>query len=359
MITRRALTWSLLATVAPVASGCRDTEFLHYVNQPASAVYHKEKSVSDIVVPPLDILWLIDNSGSMEEEQSVISRSTATFMQNFTSVPALKWNMGLLSSDAADDPRLGFTSTTVLNYNTPNPTGVFAAAVGQLGTGGDTTERFFAPLLNNLLGRPRPASPFSQGWTNPNPGTPVAFKQANSTLAIILVTDTYDHSDITPDSFLQQLQPVAGRNNDLLIYGVFSATDFGCTYTDEDWNYAGSVYEAVINRTHGKYYKLCVDDFGPDLSKLTQDIVKRGVKPRIFLDSRPRQGTLKISYKGADIPGGPTESGGLWLYDPRINAIVFESSDSIPAGADALSIDYQVDNGFDPLTTPTIPHLGS
>src|SRR4051812_39209706 len=46
----------------------------------------------------LDILWVIDNSGSMQQHQQNVIDNTEKFMKAFTKKSHLDWQMGLLSS---------------------------------------------------------------------------------------------------------------------------------------------------------------------------------------------------------------------------------------------------------------------
>ena len=56
----------------------------------------------------VDILWVIDNSGSMSSYQNDVIRHTDKFMNEFTSAGRIDWRMGLISSDESEEPYLGF-----------------------------------------------------------------------------------------------------------------------------------------------------------------------------------------------------------------------------------------------------------
>jgi hypothetical protein len=116
---------------------------------------------------------------------------------------------------------------------------------------------------------------------------------------------------------------------------------------DTDWNYAGSTFEQIITATHGQAYSLCDGDFGAQLSAIGDDLVSRVDHPRIYLASRPLTNTIKVSFLGRDLPGGPQSKGGLWSYDYNLNAVVFYDVDfAIDAGdADEVQVTYTPDDG--------------
>ena len=83
---------------------------------------------------PVDILWVVDNSGSMSSSQQNLISNTSAFINQLVVGNAPKWKLGLISTDTTNAPFIGFTPSTALNYQTPNAPGLFQAAVALLGT---------------------------------------------------------------------------------------------------------------------------------------------------------------------------------------------------------------------------------
>src|SRR4051794_7209298 len=100
MTRARSRTLAILVLIAALASGCRSDDLL-YLHEPqmgpSHALSHKIKDISGN--SDVDILWVIDNSGSMKEYQQHVIINTLAFMQNFTANTGLRWKMGLLSTD--------------------------------------------------------------------------------------------------------------------------------------------------------------------------------------------------------------------------------------------------------------------
>ncbi len=130
-----------------------------------------------------------------------------------------------------------------------------------------------------------------------------------------------------------------GDPKKIVIYGVFAATDFSCQ-TQEGLKYAGSPFETLINQTKGKVYKLC-GDFGTNLADLSRDLVTRVENPYIALPDRPQTSTLRVIYKGKDLPGGPVDFGGYWIYDFDLNRIVFHNLAFAPGDDEEVTVTYE------------------
>jgi hypothetical protein len=99
---------------------------------------------------------------------------------------------------------------------------------------------------------------------------------------------------------------------------------------------------------NGKNYKLC-EDFGPGLAEMGKILVQLSISPKIFLEARPRAGTVKITYQGRVLPPGPKAEGGFWVYDPQLNAILFHDLDFAGSNnsVEDVQVSYLEDSGQD------------
>jgi hypothetical protein len=308
-----------------VATGCgRKTDFLHFILdvplQTFSGV-HKLKELQG--ENKVDILWTVDNSGSMGSYQKELMQNSDAFIRDFANGGGLDWKMGVISSTITEAPVIGFTNSTLLTQQTPDGADLFQRAIRRLGTGGADIEEFFAPIERHLT-------------TFPD------FLRKNSVLALIIITDAPDQGRVKAAAFLNLLKRLKGDLKRVVTYGVFASNDFGCTRTDGNWDYAGSDYEKVIEATKGKKFKLCDTPFGKNLAELGIDLVTRIKRPFIQLKDRPVISSLRVSYLDQDLPGGPKESGGLWMYDFDMNRVAFHSLDFAPGDNEEVTIRYDV-----------------
>ncbi len=312
-------------------SGCYEEGYLfEQVQKPSkkSDVSHKLKQLQGNSL--VDILWVIDNSGSMMPHQQNVIRNTQVFMNQFVQGGnLLNWKMGLISTDRSEQPYVGFRPGPDLTSQTPDATLVFQRAVGRLGTSGSATEEGFEPMLNTLQ-------------THPD------FMRPRATLAVIFVTDAQEQGNQSVAGVLAELgkmKPLA----EVVSYGIFWTGDQGCGSNsgEDDWNLRGSRYGEFIDKTKGKSYALCTNNFGANLADLGKDLVSRITSPKLYLDSVPRSSTLKVYYKGRLIPGGLPGSGGFWYFDTKLNAIIFHDLSFAPGDDESVRVVYDEDNGQD------------
>ncbi len=306
-------------------AGCqRGDQYLHHVVQPTPEVFNFNHKLKELQGETrVDILMVIDNSGSMGQHQQNVIRNADLFMQEFTkNQKILDWRMGLISTDVREKPYIGFEVGNFLDKNTPSPVAAFSAAVNRLGTNGDSTEKPWGALQKVLLDNP-------------------AWARKGAILALIVITDAPDQSQISSRDFVQFLTQIKSNPQQLVGYGVYGATDWNCPNSGESLRYVGSVYETFAQAVKGKNYPLCAADFGNNLADLGKDLVKRVKSPRIALTMRPQIETIHVRWKDKDLKGGPKADGGVWQYDFDLNSIVFHDLDFAPDENEEVVISYE------------------
>lgn len=320
---------ALCAIALGIFACARNTDFLHHVlPQPLSEETVGSYYVKDIVGGSMvDVIWVIDNSGSMYDDQQIIIANTALFMDEFTKKNNIDWKMGLLSTDTDNVPYVGFDPLEPLNTHTANPVPVFQDAVSRLGTGGDIYEKFYDPIEKAITDYPK-------------------FLRPHAALALIHVSDAPEQSMQSTQQFLDFLAKQKNTLKRVLGYGVLWPQEW-CTDSsgDDSFYLAGSRYEEFFGAVKGKTYALCRKDFGKDLADLGKSIVNLTMSPRIPLTKRPRPKSIRVVHKGVDLPGGLKEEGGFWLYDFDLNAILFHDLDFAPGDQEEVQVIYREDNG--------------
>ncbi|MFN7685106.1 MAG: hypothetical protein ACK5QT_06805 [Oligoflexia bacterium] len=310
-------------------SGCGSNEgyLFRRVEAPSkkSDVSHKLKQLQGNTL--VDILWVIDNSGSMGTHQQNVIRNTQIFMDQFVQGGnPLNWKMGLVSTDTDDAPYVGFDASSQLNSQTPDAALVFQGAVGRLGDTGSYVEEGFAPVLQALRDYP-------------------GFLRPRANLAIIFVTDAKEQGRLPLKSVLSELAQLKPLS-EVVSYGIFWTTDLGCgPNSEDDWILQGSRYGDFIAETKGKAYPLCTNNFGSNLADLGKDLVSRITSPKLFLETVPRTSTLQVLYKDKPVPSGLPGSGGYWYFDQGLNAIVFHDMSFAPGEDESVRVVYDEDNG--------------
>ena len=322
----------LLALMACEGAG----DYVHYDKPPEIVRSAKTYALRDIVRDArIDILWVVDNSGSMGDIQANIVQNAALFMQEFTKDNIMKWRMGVMSTDKSQKPFLGFEAS--FNNGTADPVVNFQQAIDSLGTNGDYSEYVFYNTSRGLV----LTSPFNH------------FYRPQAHLAVIMVTDEPEQSEkdfgaqFETLTFLDSLRAMKAPDKIIRFYGAFQFPDlqdcsgYGDGYTD-------SPFEKIINLTDGIHMSACVPDFGKKMAEIGRDIVSIVDTPRLLLEHRPVIKTIKVLYNGVELPSGKEEDGGYWYYSKYFNTVNFYNLEFAPdVSTSDIQIKYDVDDGFD------------
>jgi hypothetical protein len=115
----------------------------------------------------VDLLWIVDNSCSMEQEQNNVAAAGAE-MVSLLSTTQLSWRLGLMSTDPAVNGNIGCCGVNGFTPSSPRATAeaasqAWAAAVDGLGTGGSGEEQgatLGLTAINNLSPASAAEDPF-------------------------------------------------------------------------------------------------------------------------------------------------------------------------------------------------------
>jgi hypothetical protein len=270
----------------------------------------------------VDILWVIDNSGSMGSYQANVINNLDAFMTAFAPSSTLHWRMGLISTSLYEQPYMGFDS--VVDWTTPDSGKVFADAMSKLGTGGDSNEQSFAPTLNALAQYPtflRPGAFFVQ----------------------VIVSDELEdegrRSNVSPTSYLSQIHQLMHADDRFAVFGIFLAGGSN--------NWSNNSYDDVVKATGGSEYDIEATNYNDLLTKLGHDLVARTstIDPVIVLDRRPKPETILVKYKGRELRPGPAIAGGEWTYDPEYNLIRLNNPSLINSTQRDVNVSFEVADG--------------
>lgn len=327
----------------------RDTEYVIFEEPAAkiadieidSRVYPLEGLFSENKV---DILFVIDNSGSMSAIQKNVADNAKIFIEKFAQNSIIDWKIGIISTDDKEDPYLGFKSpfgASLIDVADPNTFSSvvkqFAAAVNSLGTRGSAFELTFSNVIRAL-----------DEWQGLNSQHP-KFHRKTAHLAVIMITDEEEQSgNFTVNEVLLNLEKRLYGGRQLRFYGAFDAGDLtGCRQSTYTLQYKNSRFEEAITQTNGFAFSACIEDFGGQLARVGEDIVSLIKLPSLVLRNRPIIKTIKIIYKGEELKPGNIKDGGYWYYDYNTNTINFYSIDFVDDILnDSIIIDFDVDDGI-------------
>ena len=257
---------------------------------PLSQLYNQEKNLK-ISKPQLDVLFVIDNSGSMRGHQNNLRRQMMGFIDALREFNSLDFHMGVITTDSYKfvAPYVTHESHDLISK---------VEQMVNVGTSGDYTEKVFDPLMGSL-----------------NSSEQRGFYRKDALLNIIFVTDADDQS-ATYDSLsaYEGLLSFKNRNPDKIsVVGVYipegEKTRIGC---DRDGVSAPKRLGNFLKLTQGWGVSLCDDNFGPEFKRRTLELVEKLRHIVIPLEFPPDLETLKIFYGGKLVPKNVN-----WSYNPE------------------------------------------
>ena len=337
-------------------SGCNgeNADYLFHETLPVEQRDKREYPLSLLEADKnIDVLLVIDNSGSMGGIQQSVIKNARLFFEKFAKQSYINWKVGLISTDERDDPYIGFDNSldyTMVDFQDPasfeRVISRFQGAVSRLGTNGSASEYTFynvkrvLDLYDGVSRSPR-------------------FLREKSHLVVIMLTDEEEQSKtvrgVNPQqyeapNFYNELSRYINSNNILRFYGAFNHKELkGCENMGSYWNepWKGNAFDQIISLSQGFYISPCTADFGKDLARIGQDIVSLIGLPSLLLRRRPLVETLKVFYKGELLPAGPKDEGGFWFYEEESNTINFYDMDFVDDfERDHFVIDFEVDDGI-------------
>ena len=297
-------------------------------------VLPEEKVIQDntqVFDPKVDILFVVDNSGSMSTHQSNLSRNVAKFTSTFTKSSVLDYNIGIITTDMMGSswgtrkPCCGqlVGSIRIVNKNIPNSDRVLADNF-LVGTDGSATEASFDPVVAAL------SAPNLTGWNS-------GFYRQDASFVVIFLTDAEDQSNnTTPQGLYDFLVNLKNGNaTKVLAYGVIVPTGDTSRCERDEYRTTPARIErflSLVQNNKNNIMNICDQDYGTRLADMAKDIVSK-VGNIIYLDRAPDLNSIRVTYGSIELPED-YEYG--WSFDPKRNAIILGSKinwSSQPSGS--------------------------
>ena len=275
----------------------------------------------------VDILWVIDNSGSMKNERTKLQGHFDRFLQELLSLK-VNFQMGVISTDANDGAKLRGTVKIIKN-TTPDIRAAFLANT----TFPDSRVRWAQGLRMAQLAVSPP---------NTDPGGPNAgFIRPNAALALIVVSDADDNSYGDPAYYARVFRSIRGKGNENLVSfsTIAGTTPNGCFPPGEQIYFGGLAdpafrYSAVSSKTGGVVGSICDVSFENTLVRIAQAL---NTLRRVFpLSIVPTPGSISVTVNGVPIAQDIVNG---WQYRADTQSIGFLGNYVPPPGA-IIRIEY-------------------
>lgn len=300
------------------------------------------EQASTYVPRQLDVLFVIDNSGSMSSSQANLASNFPSFINYFKS-KGFDYHIGVTTSDSfygdqfvndgcslCNLEQTRFKSGTtpkiyVINNQTLNLESVFASNVN-VGTGGSGDERAFssfkAALTSNLNS---------------------SFRRSDAYLAVIIVSDEEDfshnsvnmnenysnpglHTVASYKTFLEGY--TSGVSSEDFSVSTISILDSACRTSLGSGRKIGTRYMQLADLTGGTKNSIC-ESFNGLLDNISNSIASQ-IVAQFALTRIPQESSIRVLVDGVLLPNDATNG---WSYDSATNTITIKGTYTPQAGA--------------------------
>ncbi|MBX2796952.1 MAG: VWA domain-containing protein [Myxococcales bacterium] len=320
------------ALLVALCAGCTQEALLR--SEAATA------SLPDLAPPPLlgrahtdrisqlppsraDVLFVVDNSSSMSDEQSTLAANFPR-MLSWLQTSGVDWHLGVVATDMTDGAHRGRLVAGAgqrwLEPTTARVGETFASMV-QLGTEGSGFEQGRAAAYTALETRSR--------------GHNSGFLRDDASLHVIVVSDEDDTSGEAPialQDFVAFLQDYRPRQRDVTFSSIVGPR-LGCDSASSP----GTEYQAVTEQVGGVFWPICLEPWSTVMEELGRLAV--GLSSEFFLSQVPLVHTLQVQVIDGDAVT-TTVPDDDYRYVGSRNSIVF--TEIVPPAGAVVEVRYEV-----------------
>lgn len=251
----------------------------------------------------VDVLFIVDNSRSMYEEQVKLGNRLDAFINNLA---RLDWRIAVTTTDTSDGPFgvkgslvniTGQGSEKFITKNTPNYRNAFLKTVVRKELLDCTN-----PNCPSNDERPLEAAIMAMGKSNSDNA---GFFRKDADLAIVVLSDEDERSNgagaVSTEVVLQTFRAIFGTRKTLSVYGIIiQPGDDVCLQEALLTNSAffGYSVSTLAARTEGVTGSICANDYSGTLSSIGGRVVE--LVKSVNLSKRPRPDTIQVQVTPAD-----------------------------------------------------------
>jgi len=259
-----------------------------------------------------DILFVIDDSASMTEEQVRLQANFASLLDTIVEAEA-DFQIGIVTTDTTSD-QAGLLRGGAITADDPQIENKLKIAL-EVGTDGDRDEQGLRAMQMAVDGR--------------NAG----FPRDNAMRSVILVSDEDDESSGEVASFILSLA-TAAEGSQYGLHGIVGDLPNGCA-TGTSAAAPGARYIEAIETLNGHRESICADDYSAVLERVGLDVA--GLPDTFVLTQIPGVDSIDVFVDEVEIPQRDRDG---WIYDPAENAVVFTGR-AIPRPGMLIGVNYQ------------------
>lgn len=280
--------------------------------------------IVQVTTPSVDVLWVVDNSGSMDAEQTQLADNFPVFMPYFLG-SGLDYHIGVTSTDMKNNGENGRlvaadNGDTWIDVDSNNPEAMFIQ-MARLGIGGSPTEKGRFAAFKALETHKNGAN---QGFLRDDRGAGI------HTIVVSDEPDLTQADDITKAEFIEWMNDLRPDNPELTTFSSIVNPPGGGIARP-----SGIDYLEITDGVGGIKWDIGSDNWISVLEQLA--IQAAGLKREYFLSQLPVDSTIEVQVQA---PDGDVITGQDWEYSVQRNSIMFETF--VPEPLSQVLIQYTV-----------------
>ena len=265
----------------------------------------------------VDILFVVDNSGSMSSNQTNLKNNFDAFMAVFVSA-GVDYHVAIITTDQSE-----FVGS-IITPATPDPIGEFENQVDLIGYSGYAIEKglWFA-YVSTTTG-------------DASSSSSVGFLRESARLVVVYISDEQDasttvsygggSSTMTPSDYSGSLLSLKSSSDLVIAHAVAGDYPGGCS-TNGGAQFGDGYYD-VVTDLGGTFMSICDDDWSVTMDTLARESMAILSFP---LSASPIENTLTVSVDGVLSIN--------WIYDSSANSVTFTVA---PGDGSSIDIQYAV-----------------
>jgi len=265
----------------------------------------------------VDILFVIDNSGSMGSNQTNIKNNFDTFMNAFTAA-GVSYQIALITTDSSS-----FVGDVITNA-TADPVTAFNDQIDSIGTRGSAHEKgLWYAYESTTTG-------------DASPGSATGFQRSAARLVVVYVSDEPDFSDhaygsggsstMAPSDYSASLLSLKTSSSLVAAHAIAGDYPSGCSANGGAQ--FGEGYYDVVNDLGGTFMSICASDWSGTMDTLARDSL---AQVAFALSDTPIEDTIEVTVDGVVSSD--------WGYEASSNTVIFTVS---PPDGSSIEINYAI-----------------
>ena len=318
---------SLVTTLALLAACESDYELLvEDLPLPPPPPELQEDVFVQLASTQSDVLFVVDNSGSMASHQQRLADNAPRLFQHVVD-SGVDYHVGVVTTDVDDPVEAGRLQVRQGSFwiqpRTPDQAARFGQMVA-LGVEGSIHESGRAATFAAL--QPR------------DDGFNAGFLRDDASLHVIVVSDEDDASGTRPISRSAFVDYLRGRKRDPHVT-TFSSIVGPRREAGSCALSPGEEYLQVTRQVGGAKLSICEDDWAPLMDELGELVT--GLRRSVVLSRRPVPDTIVVQMEqGAGVQTFPAPSD-AWAYEEAATRVVFLGEEPPPSGS-IIRVHYEV-----------------